>query len=154
VDRRLVLALAGLLAIVLLGGGIAVGALLLDGNPPATRGQGPPPNGPPPGDPPPPGGGIDRYTGPPKVEASQPMGDPDTHFVVYGRGWTPRSTVTVRVLGGRSSPDGQKVDRAGSFNYNVNQHHEFFPGGLPSGRLTLVVSDGAGHEDRVTVSVS
>jgi serine/threonine protein kinase len=154
VDRRLMLALAALLAIVLVGGGVAAGALLLGGSPPASQGQGPPPNGPPPDDPPPPGGGTDHYTGPPKVEASQPRGDSNTHFVVYGRGWTPDSKVTIRVLGGKTSPNPQSVDRAGSFNYNVNQSHEFFPGGLPSGRLTLIVSDDAGHEDRTTVDVN
>lgn len=155
VDRRLVLALAVLLAIVLAGGGVAAGALLL-GDKPATQVQrpGPPPGGRPPNDPPPPGGGTDRYTGPPKVDASQPSGDANTHFVVYGRGWAPDSTVTVRVLGGRTSPDAVTVDRAGSFNYNVNQSHEFFSAGLPPGQLTLVVSDGAGHEDRTTVIVN
>jgi serine/threonine protein kinase len=156
VDRWLVLTLGALLAIVLVGGGVAAGALLLRGNPPpADQGRaGPPPNGRPPADPPPPSGGTDRYTGPPKVEASQPRGDSNTHFVVYGRGWTPDSKVTVRVLGGKTSPYPQSVDRAGSFNYNVNQSHEFFPGGLPRGQLTLVVSDGAGHEDRTTVDVN
>jgi serine/threonine protein kinase len=159
VDRRLVLALAALLAIVLAGGGVAAGALLLGGDPPAARGQsqqpqGRPPGDRPPGDPPPPPGADDRYTGPPKIDSNQPNGDSNTHFTVYGRGWTPASTVTVRVLGSNAAPRPVTIDRAGSFNYTVNQDHEFFAGGLPTGRLTVVVDDGAGHRDQVTISVS
>ncbi|HEY6744743.1 MAG TPA: serine/threonine-protein kinase [Mycobacteriales bacterium] len=157
VDRRLVLALAALLAVVLAGGGVAVGAFLLRADPPAAQSQqpqlGPPPNGRPGDDPPPPRGGAAGYTGPPKIESNQPNGDTDTHFTVWGRGWTPQSTVTVQVLGGRTPSGPVTVDRAGSFNYTVNQSHEFFAGGLPRGPLTVVVTDGAGHEARTTVQV-
>jgi len=37
------------------------------------------------------------------------------------------------------------VDNAGTFNYAVNQDHEFFRGGLPPGRYRVVASTPGGH---------
>ncbi len=154
-DRRLLAALAALAAVVLIGAGILVGTVLDGGPPPAAQqaggpqGGGPPagpPQGPPPGDHP--------QTGPPTLQLNQSFGDRFTTPVVSGRGWRPGSTVTVRVQGGRTGPDRPVVDRSGSFNYTVNQHHELFAGDLPVGPLVVVVTGSDGTEKQVSFDVS
>ena len=77
--------------------------------------------------PPPPGraaaGRPDRR----RSSMNQPYGDGHTVFVVYGRGWPPGTRVTVALAGGRTSPDRPVVDRAGAFNYAVNQGPRVLP---------------------------
>ncbi|MGI8332541.1 serine/threonine-protein kinase [Actinomadura scrupuli] len=96
-----------------------------------------PPQGPPRG---PASGASDRPTGNPRIEVNQPYGDGDTVFVLHGTGWTPGQRITVRLTGSRTSPDTPTVDQAGTFNYAVNQGHEFFPGRVPPGTHHAVVT--------------
>jgi serine/threonine protein kinase len=146
-SRRRVPLPAVLLAVgaaALLAGGVVLGSWLGGVDQPARPGPqrgvaGPPAEGHPP--PPPPGEPPPR-AGPPTVNVSQPHGDGHTVFVVYGRGWPPGTGVTVALAGGPTSPTRPVVDRAGAFNYAVNQGHEFFPGVLPPGTHTVVVSGG------------
>jgi hypothetical protein len=58
------------------------------------------------------------------------------------------------VLDGATSPIHPVIDRAGSFNYAVNQNHELFPAGLPPGHLVLVASAPGGPELRVGFDVN
>jgi hypothetical protein len=150
-------------AVVLAGGGIALGTVLGGngngsgtGTGTAQQGQGQPPPGPPPGNPPPPprDPADARPGGPPKLIINQPIGDKDTFPVLQGTGWAPGTRMTVRVLDGATSPIHPVIDRAGSFNYAVNQNHELFPGGLPPGHLVLVASAPGGPELRVGFDVN
>jgi serine/threonine protein kinase len=155
-DRRIIVALIVLAAVVLAGGGIALGTVLGgDGNGTSQQAQNQPPPGPPPDDPPPPRNPADAGSGgPPKLIINQPRGDKDTVPVLQGTGWRPGTQVTVRVLGGPTSPVHPVIDRAGSFNYTVNQAHELFPDGLPSGHLVLVASAPGGPQLQVGFEVN
>jgi serine/threonine protein kinase len=106
--------------------------------------QRPSPPGPPPSALPP------IPAGPPAVVLLQPFGDPDTTFVLHGANWRPGTTVTIALAGGGASPVHPLVDAAGSFNYAINQEHEFRPGGLPAGSYRVVVTGSAGQ--RATVN--
>jgi hypothetical protein len=132
-------------AAALLWSGIAVGRSTGESWPPA----GPPPDGRPPGGDPgaPPGqNGSAHPSGPPKIVLNQTFGDGDTGFVLHGTGLIPGRKVTVRVDDRRASPATPVVDFGGSFNYVINQSHEFFPGKIPSGahRVTVTVSGDGG----------
>ncbi|MFL6130580.1 MAG: hypothetical protein ACJ73E_16155, partial [Mycobacteriales bacterium] len=144
---------AVLLAVTLLLTGVLLGGWLTRGDPPAPGPQ-PTAGGPPPREPPPPPSGASRRaTGLPTVDVNQPHGDGDTTFVVYGRGWAPGIPVTVTLIGHPSSPDRPVVDRAGAFNYTVNQRHEFFPGRLPVATHTVVVTAPGGRTEQVSFQV-
>ena len=125
---------------------MAVGALLavaLDGgsgapapsSSPGPAGPGiPPPTGPPPSSFPPLSGSQ------PGIGMIQPVGDGSTGFVVHGAGWPPSSTITL-ALGGRGTAAVRLVaDRAGSFNYTIDQGHVFYPGPIPPGGHEVVVT--------------
>ena len=125
---------------------VAVGALLavaLDGgsgapapsSSPGPAGPGiPPPTGPPPSSFPPLSGSQ------PGIGMIQPVGDGSTGFVVHGAGWPPSSTITL-ALGGRGTAAVRLVaDRAGSFNYTIDQGHVFYPGPIPPGGHEVVVT--------------
>jgi serine/threonine protein kinase len=95
----------------------------------------------PPEPPPPLSGASDRPGDPRRLQVNQPRGDGYTVFVLHGSGWTPGSQVTV-TLSGRTSRVTPFVDLAGTFNYAVNQDHEFFPGPIPAGEYTAVARVG------------
>jgi Protein kinase domain len=80
-----------------------------------------------------------QQAGRPQVAFYQTFGDPHTIFVLHGEGWKPGQKVTV-ALDGRISPEHPVVDEAGTFNYAINQGHEFFPAGLPPGTYHVVVT--------------
>jgi hypothetical protein len=65
-------------------------------------------------------------------------------FVIRGQWWPVGQPVTVMLVGVGVSPVHPIADHNGSFNYAVNQGHEFFAGALPAGTYTLRVSDAAG----------
>jgi Protein kinase domain len=154
-SRRVWLAVtAAVVAAVLLAGGAAIGALIAGSHRAATPQLLPPPGLPPPGLPPPgqpmPGQSLlsSSQGGRPLAEASmsQPSGDTQTGFVVTGRGWPPGARVTVTLVGVGTAPEHPVVDGAGTFNYLINQDHEFFPGVLPSQRYQVLVTvHGAGR---------
>src|SRR5215475_5184817 len=79
----------------------------------------------------------------PSIITNQCYGDAQTVFVIHGRGWIPGSRVTVR-LSGRASHHNQTVDSDGTFNYAINQGHEFFPRQISSGRHTVTVTAATG----------
>jgi uncharacterized membrane protein YgcG len=143
----------------LLGVGVLLGIWLVGERDPANQAspadvRSGPGAGPPPGrDPPAPvSGASDRPTDPTSIGVNQPFGDGNTVFVVHGRGWPPGARVTVR-LDGRVSPHGPVTDRAGSFNYAVNQAQEFHPGPLPPGRHTVEASAPGRPASRVSFDV-
>ncbi len=97
--------------------------------------------GPGPPEPQPPlSGASDHPDGRAQLLVNQPMGDGVTGFVVHGRGWVPNQLVTVALAGGRVSGYQQTIDLAGTFNYTINQSHEFFTGPIPPGHYTVVAT--------------
>src|SRR5262249_58954673 len=83
------------------------------------------------------------------IASLQPIGDPATVFLIHGTGWAPLSQVTVTLArrGGPAarSPVRPVVDLQGTFNYAINQGHEFFPRGMPPGVYDVVVTGPGGR---------
>jgi hypothetical protein len=110
---------------------------------------------PPPG--PPPSVFPAAPSGSPHIELLQPMGDPATVFLIHGTGWAPLSRVTVTLArrGGPPvrSPIRPVVDLQGTFNYAINQGHEFFARGIPPGVYDVVVTGPGGRGARAQFQV-
>ncbi|MEV5569888.1 serine/threonine-protein kinase [Spirillospora sp. NPDC052269] len=128
---------AAALAAVLIGVGALFGRYLTPGGDkpaPPPQNRGPVPAQQREGDPPPPvGGEKDRPGTTPKLVVNQPHGDGSTTFVVHGSGWRPGEAVRLTLDGTRRAPHACVADRRGTFNYAVNQEHEFVTGALPPG---------------------
>ncbi len=83
----------------------------------------------------------------PELCVSQPYGDGDTVFIIHGTGFQRFTTVTVKLVGlGVSpdqpvtSPDHPVTDLRGTFNYAVDQGHQFFSESIPPGSYEVVVT--------------
>ena len=118
-----------------------------------------PPRGGPGGGQNPPGTGpfqtlADAAPGIAAIGVSQPAGDGDTVFVIRGQWWPVGKPVTVTLVGVGASPVHPIVDRDGSFNYAINQDHEFFAGVLPAGIYTIRASDAAGASAQARFEVT
>ena len=108
------------------------------GRPPRDGG---PPGGPGgPGGPPPPGGSTSQSSGKPQVTLNQTFGDGNSTFVVHGSGLKAGRKVSIRLDSGRVSPQMPVVDFGGTFNYVINQSHEFYAGKIPPGSHRVTVS--------------
>jgi serine/threonine protein kinase len=147
--RRIYLAIwSAAAAAILLGAGTAIGVVV------AGSQQQPPP--------PPPTNTIlvpasqaspsARSAGRPQIALYQAFGDSNTVFVVHGEGWKPGEKITV-ALSGRASPVHPIVDDAGTFNYAINQDHEFFRGGLPAGTYRVLVTAHGGAPAKASFTV-
>jgi len=140
-------------AAVLIGGGVVAGVSLAGtggGTNPASSTPGTliPPAGPPPSQFP------TAPRGSPQVVMLQPYGDSATEFLIHGTGWTPLTRVTVTLAGHGTSPVRPVVDMKGTFNYAVNQGHEFFPGQIPPGVYHIVVTGPGGRQARASFLVN
>jgi hypothetical protein len=113
--------------------------------PPGGPGQGPPPDALNP---------AVATSGAPYIVLFQDFGDQNTGFTVHGQNWPANSAVTIALVGVRSSPIHPATDRRGTFNYVINQDHEFYPGGLRPGVYTVRVTDSAGASSEARFSVS
>src|SRR6266851_5340495 len=139
---------------------VAVGAVVavaVDGPPnspsPATSpapGPGPQGLGPRPAQPP--GTFAPLPPGPPAAELLQPFGDGYTVFLIHGTGWPPLTRVTVTLIGRGPSSYHPVADRAGTFNYAIDQGHLFYPGQLPPGDYQVLIT-GAGRRVRLRFQV-
>ena len=139
-------------AVALVAGGVIVGASLANRHGHAPGPARPRPRAfPPPG--PPPSAFPTAPSGSPQIRMLQPIGDPDTVFLIHGTGWVPRSRVTVTLAGHGESPIRPVVDMKGTFNYAVNQGHEFFPRRLPPGVYHVVVTGPGGRRARARFQV-
>ncbi|HEU5419577.1 MAG TPA: protein kinase [Streptosporangiaceae bacterium] len=145
-------------AVLLIGAGAVIGAVANhSGSTPAqtaTQHFTPPPNPPP--SLPPSAFPSTAPGGPPAVNMMQPMGDVGTEFVVHGTGWGWGSHVSVRLTGpgvDKVSPVRPAVDGAGTFNYLINQDHEFFAGTLPAGVYHITVTGPGGARARAQFRV-
>jgi serine/threonine protein kinase len=83
--------------------------------------------------------------GKPAISLLQPFGDQETVFVVHGAHWPPGSRVSVTLTGHGTSSATVFADRAGSFNYAIDQGHAFFPGRIPPGLYHVVVTGPGGQ---------
>ena len=93
-----------------------------------------------------------RSAGRPQIALYQTFGDSNTVFVVHGEGWKPGEKITV-ALSGHASPVHPIVDDAGTFNYAINQDHEFFRGGLPAGTYRVLVTAHGGARAKASFTV-
>ena len=76
----------------------------------------------------------------PQICVNQPFGDSYTEFVIHGVGFVPKEAVTV-TLNGVTSPDHPTADKAGTFNYVIDQGHYFFHSKpIPPGGYEAVVT--------------
>jgi hypothetical protein len=66
-------------------------------------------------------------------------------FVVHGSGFRPGTQVRVALTGHGASPIAETVDPRGTFNYAIDQGHEFFPGPIPVGDYQVVVTGAGGR---------
>ncbi len=137
--RRLLLAGGAIAACAaLIGGGWAIGTLGKGREVPAVR-LGPilqPPGGGPGG----PGAAGSVLAGGPGIGLNQPTGDRYTIFIVHGQNWPAGKSVTIALVGVRVSDIHPIADEAGTFNYAINQDHEFVAGPLPPGIYTVRVT--------------
>jgi hypothetical protein len=92
--------------------------------------------------------------GSPQIVMLQPIGDPATVFLIHGTGWLPRSHVTVTLAGHGQSPIRPTVDLQGTFNYAVNQGHEWVPRQIPPGVYQIVVTGPGGRRARARFQVN
>ena len=137
-QRRGLLALvSAAAAIILIAAGAGVGAAVAGSRKLPPLGPQLPP-------PPPQASALSAPSGKPQIGLSQIQGDSHTVFVVHGQGFPPGRPVTVALAGVRVSPEHPVADDVGTFNYAVNQTHEFFAGRLPIGTYEVVVTGPGG----------
>jgi len=79
------------------------------------------------------------------IALSQAVGDGETGFVIHGGNWPPGEILTVVLVGVGQSPDHPVADRAGTFNYTINQAGEFFRHQIPPGTYTVQVTGEGGR---------
>jgi serine/threonine protein kinase len=82
------------------------------------------------------------------VVSLNPLGDPETIFVIHGSGWRPGTIVSIALTGFGILPDHPVVDLAGTFNYAVNQNHELTRGLMPVRNYAVIVT--GAHGQRAT----
>jgi hypothetical protein len=91
--------------------------------------------------------------GRPQFKVLQPQGDGNTIFLVHGGGWTPGTRVMIALVGHGAPPTAVVVDRAGTFNYAIDQGHRFFPGQMPVGNYEVAVTGDGGRRMTATFQV-
>jgi hypothetical protein len=155
--RRLALIVAAVaIATALVAAGAIAGTRLAGtGSEASPAASTPPALGPPPGAPP--SVFPAAPSGSPQIEMLQPIGDPVTVFLIHGTGWAPLTRVTVTLAGRGGSPVRSPirpvVDLQGTFNYAINQGHEFFARGVPPGVYDVVVTGPGGRRARAQFQV-
>jgi hypothetical protein len=127
--------LAGAAALVI--GGAVVGPRLFPSLSGASQ-LGPPPGA----DPPPVPAGGTSVT--PKLTMGQPQGDPYTGFQIHGSGFVPSTHVSVALVGFGTAKFEPLIDPKGTFNFTIDQDHDFFASGIPVGTYQVLAKDSNG----------
>jgi serine/threonine protein kinase len=135
--RPLVWAASAVAAVALIAAGTAIGVSLRgsggQASPPALGPAAPPPCITP------------ATSSAPQLCVSQPFGDTATVYVIHGSGFVPGAPVTVRLAGVGVSPERPVADQHGTFNYAIDQGHNFFRGPIPPGTYRAVVTAPGGR---------
>ena len=76
----------------------------------------------------------------PELCLSQTFGDGDTVYIVRGTGYVPFTRVTVGLAGHGFSASRPVTDLNGTFNYAIDQGHDFFKGLIPPGTYRVLVT--------------
>jgi hypothetical protein len=76
----------------------------------------------------------------PQLCVGQPWGDGTTVFILHGRGFPPDGRVTLKIDGVHAAPAIVTTDAGGTFGYAFDQGHHFFPGRIPVGTYSVVVT--------------
>ena len=97
----------------------------------------------------------DNTSSRPELTLGQPTGDGYTVFVVHGSGFVPLTQVRVALAGVGVSAYRPFTDRKGTFNYAIDQGHQFFPGQpqIPPGQYTVVVTGALGRRATASFAV-
>jgi serine/threonine protein kinase len=90
----------------------------------------------------------------PTMCVTQPYGDSNTVYVVHGDGFGAGSAITVRIAGVGVSRFHPVADRMGTFNYAIDQGHDFWPGTIPPGDYSVVATDASGRSARTSFLVN
>jgi hypothetical protein len=90
----------------------------------------------------------------PTLCVTQPYGDPHTVYVVHGNGFVADSAITVRLAGVGVSRFHPVADQMGTFNYAIDQGHDFWPGTIPPGDYSVVATDARGRTARTAFLVT
>jgi hypothetical protein len=135
--RPLVWVASAVAAVALVAAGTAIGLSLRgSGTPAPAAGLGPAP---------PPPCITPTTSSAPQLCVSQPYGDTATVYVIHGTGFAPGTPVTIRLAGVGVSPDHPVADQRGTFNYAIDQGHNFFRGPIPPGTYSAVVTAPGGR---------
>ena len=135
--RPLVWVASAVAAVALVAAGTAIGMSL--------RGSGTPASAPGLGPAAPPPCITPATSSGPELCVSQPFGDTATVYVIHGSGFVPGIPITVRLAGVGVSPEHPVADRHGTFNYAIDQGHNFFRGAIPPGAYSAVVTAPGGR---------
>jgi len=74
----------------------------------------------------------------------QPRGAPDTGFQIHGSGFVPSTHVSVALVGVGTAKFEPQVDPKGTFNFTIDQDHDFFRKGIPIGTYHVLAKDSNG----------
>ena len=135
--RPLVWVASAVAAVALVAAGTAIGMSL--------RGSGTPASAPGLGPAAPPPCITPATSSGPELCVSQPFGDTATVYVIHGSGFVPGIPITVRLAGVGVSPEHPVADRHGTFNYAIDQGHNFFRGAILPGTYSAVVTAPGGR---------
>jgi len=102
---------------------------------------------------PPPTSLPDNTSSQPELTLGQPTGDGYTVFVVHGSGFIPQTQVRVALVGVGVSRYRPFVDAKGTFNYAIDQGHQFFPGLIPPGPYTILATGAQGRRATASFTV-
>jgi serine/threonine protein kinase len=90
----------------------------------------------------------------PALCVSQPYGDSHTVYVIHGDGFAAGSAITVSIPGVGVSRFRPVADQLGTFNYAIDQGHDFWSGTIPPGDYNVVATGANGRTARTSFLVN
>lgn len=89
----------------------------------------------------------------PEICVSQPYGDGYTGYVIHGSGFQAFTQVTLTIVRVGTSPVKPMTDLRGTFNYVIDQGHQFFQGPIPVGVYQVMATESGGRSATATFRV-